>query len=300
MMRSVHMGNRSGASILASILAVVLAGCSDKPSAEYKSPSGHGPGAMDPDAPTEFTATPSGLKYRILRKSDKTRPKPRDRVAIHYRMWFEDGHEFENSYIGGKPVEKWMGELLPGWREGLQLIGEGGWIELEIPPDLAFGDAGQPEVGIPPKARMRAQVELREVAVFRTEPGPVDKDAPDEFTRSESGLQYRIRRRSSGEAPDSQSIVSLHVKCWLDDGTEFDNTYSKGLPVVRRLANCPPGFVEGVQQIAEGGMVELIVPPKLAFGEQRQGRIPPNSTLHYIVELVKFAHTQDSDSAATQ
>ncbi len=33
------------------------------------------PGKIDPDAPREFTKTDSGLQYRILRESDKDKPK---------------------------------------------------------------------------------------------------------------------------------------------------------------------------------------------------------------------------------
>ncbi len=33
------------------------------------------------------------------------------------------------------------------------------------------------------------------------EPGPVDIDAPNAFTKSDSGLAYRIRRRSTGQRP---------------------------------------------------------------------------------------------------
>ena len=43
------------------------------------------PGPADPDAPKEFSTTPSGLKYRILRKGSDQKPKATDKVKVHYK-----------------------------------------------------------------------------------------------------------------------------------------------------------------------------------------------------------------------
>ena len=52
--------------------------------------------------------------------------------------------------------------VISGWTEGLQLIGEGGMIELEIPADLGYGASGSlPK--IPPNATLHFLVELIEV-----------------------------------------------------------------------------------------------------------------------------------------
>ena len=43
------------------------------------------------------------------------------------------------------------------------------------------------------------------LAMAATEPGPADKDAPEEFTTTKSGLKYRIRRADRrGEAEGCQ------------------------------------------------------------------------------------------------
>jgi FKBP-type peptidyl-prolyl cis-trans isomerase FkpA len=49
-------------------------------------------------------------------------------------------------------------------------------------------------------------------------PGPVDKDAPEEFTTTKSGLKYRIRRKSDGDKPKPANNVTVHYKGWLDNG----------------------------------------------------------------------------------
>lgn len=120
------------------------------------------PGPVDADASEEFTATPSGLKYRILRKSDGRMPTSRDIVKVHYAGWLDDTTEFDSSYGRGKPAEFPLANVVDGWTEGLQLVGEGGMIELEVPPELGYGPGGAPPK-IPPNATLHFKVELLEV-----------------------------------------------------------------------------------------------------------------------------------------
>ena len=121
------------------------------------------------------------------------------------------------------------------------------------------------------------------------EPGPVDIDAPNAFTKTESGLSYRIRRRSDGRRPASRDSVTVHYKGWLDDGTVFDSSYERGEPSTFRLNQVVKGWTEGMQYVGEGGMIELEVPPDLGYGEKGAGKkIPPGAMLHFLVELVSI------------
>ena len=118
-----------------------------------------GPGVIDADAPKEFMTTESGLKYRILRKSNRAKPLPSDRVEVDYSGWLDDGTTFDSSYVGANPAEFSLGQVVEGWTEGLQLIGEGGMIELEVPPELGYGEAGRPP-RIPKSATLHFKIEL--------------------------------------------------------------------------------------------------------------------------------------------
>lgn len=132
------------------------------PTAPGVSDGGAKPGAVDADAPEEFTTTASGLKYRIRRKSDGKKPTASDSVVAHYRGWLDDGKEFDSSYKRGEPTPFPLNGVIPGWTEGLQFIGEGGMIELEIPSDLGYGANGFPP-DIPPGATLHFIVELVKV-----------------------------------------------------------------------------------------------------------------------------------------
>lgn len=119
------------------------------------------PGAPDADAPTEFTTTESGLKYRVLRKGSGATPSGNSYVTVNYKGWIDDPNKpFDQSY-GGAPFSFSMNppQVISGWIEGVTHVSEGGMIELEIPPDLAYGERGSPPV-IPANATLRFIVEL--------------------------------------------------------------------------------------------------------------------------------------------
>lgn len=129
------------------------------PQSAQSPPSGD-PGEDDPGAAdAEFMATGTGLKYRILRTSEGRKPTAADTVTCHYRGWLDDGTEFDSSYKRGEPTSFPLGGVIAGWTEGLQLIGEGGKIELEIPYQLGYGAAGNPPT-IPAQATLHFVVEL--------------------------------------------------------------------------------------------------------------------------------------------
>lgn len=118
-------------------------------------------------------------------------------------------------------------------------------------------------------------------------PGPVDDDAPEEFTKTSSGLKYRIRRRGDGLKPTPSESVRVHYRGWLDNGKVFDESYRLGKPIEFKLSQVVKGWGEGLQYVKEGGMIELEVPSHLGYGPSGMGDIPPNATLHFLVELLE-------------
>ena len=121
-----------------------------------------GAGKMDEDAPDEFTSTASGLYYRVLRKGSRHKPRSYDMVIVNYRGWIDNGHQFDSSYDRGKPAEFALDKVVPAWTEGLQLIGEGGMLELDVPPRLGYGARGNPP-SVPPNSTLHFIVELQKI-----------------------------------------------------------------------------------------------------------------------------------------
>ncbi len=115
----------------------------------------------EPDA-NGFLSTPSGLKYKIVREGSGPKPKKSDRVKVHYKGWLDSGKVFDSSYDRKEPIEFPLSGVIPGWTEGMQLVGEGGEIELDIPSELGYGRRGSPPV-IPANAQLHFKVELLKV-----------------------------------------------------------------------------------------------------------------------------------------
>jgi FKBP-type peptidyl-prolyl cis-trans isomerase len=102
--------------------------------------------------------TRDGLRYEILSHGSAEMPKPTDKVKVNYTGTLIDGTVFDSSERQGKPMDFDLRQMIPGWIEGLQMIGKGGKIRLYIPPQLAYGDRGN--MGIPPDAALIFEVEL--------------------------------------------------------------------------------------------------------------------------------------------
>ena len=121
-----------------------------------------GAGKIDEKAPKTFTTTESGLKYRILREGTGDKPTSRKKVEVHYHGWLDNEKVFDSSYKEGKSVSFPLNRVIAGWTEGMQLVGEGGMIELEIPGKLGYGAGGYPP-DIAPNATLHFIVELIDI-----------------------------------------------------------------------------------------------------------------------------------------
>lgn len=108
------------------------------------------------------TQTDSGLAYRVIDEGGDERPAAEDTVEVHYTGRLIDGEVFDSSRERGESATFPLNRVIPGWTEGLQLIGTGGRIELVIPADLAYGDQGQPPT-IPGGATLVFDVELIDI-----------------------------------------------------------------------------------------------------------------------------------------
>ena len=116
--------------------------------------------------------------------------------------------------------------------------------------------------------------------------GPTDATAPGSFTKTATGLEYRILRAGSGEKPTAADTVEVHYHGWLDDGSKFDSSYEREATATFPLNRVIAGWTEGLQLVAQGGMIELQIPGALAYGPGGRPGIPPNATLHFVVELL--------------
>jgi FKBP-type peptidyl-prolyl cis-trans isomerase len=110
-------------------------------------------------APGKATKTGSGLEIETLAEGTGATPKMGDMVEVHYAGWLTDGTLFDSSYLRGTPATFRLGQVIPGWNEGLQRMKVGGKARLTIPGPIAYGVAGSPPK-IGPNATLVFVVEL--------------------------------------------------------------------------------------------------------------------------------------------
>ncbi len=108
-----------------------------------------------------FETTDSGLRYQIIQKGTGKKAEKGDKVSVHYKGQLADGTVFDSSYKRNQPLDfkVGVGQVIPGWDEGICLLNVGDKARLVIPSDLGYGSAGAGGV-IPPNATLVFDVEL--------------------------------------------------------------------------------------------------------------------------------------------
>ncbi len=105
----------------------------------------------------------SGLYYEIIEAGSGRKAGPEDSVKVHYVGTLADGTEFDSSRRRGEPATFPVAGVVPGFAEGVQLVGPGGRVRLYIPPNLGYGENPQPGSPIPPNATLIFDVEMIDI-----------------------------------------------------------------------------------------------------------------------------------------
>ncbi|WP_130618177.1 FKBP-type peptidyl-prolyl cis-trans isomerase [Dyella amyloliquefaciens] len=105
-------------------------------------------------------STASGLQYQVISQGTGARPGPGDTVQVNYVGTFVNGEVFDDSskHEGGGAASIPLAGVIPGFREGMQLMQVGGHYKFFIPSNIAYG--AQPQNGFPPNATIIFDVTL--------------------------------------------------------------------------------------------------------------------------------------------
>ena len=109
---------------------------------------------------------PDGLQVIDLKVGTGAIAKTTENVTVQYTGWLSTGGPpFDSSRQAGRTpyaLQIGVGNVIPGWDQGIPGMKVGGKRKLIIPSELAYGERGAGGV-IPPNAELTFEVELLKV-----------------------------------------------------------------------------------------------------------------------------------------
>jgi peptidylprolyl isomerase len=228
-----------------------------------------------------------------------------DKVVVH--IWIGNGFSKEqafSTYEEGGPQtltvdDKTLSEV---FLEGVEGHTIGSRVAVAASAEDAFGEMGNPELGIGNKDSILVIVDLMEMY---QEPEPVDVPKSEQPTvveekgkptaldfsglakpKADGDLLRTVLKEGDGETlePDS-TITANYLGMVYGAKKPFDESYSKA-PAEFSLQQVVPGWTYGLSGVKVGSRVLLTIPPDLGYGAQEQAGIPANSTLYFVVDVI--------------
>jgi peptidylprolyl isomerase len=119
-------------------------------------------------------------------------------------------------------------------------------------------------------------------------------------TTTSTGLKFLETALGGGNLVGFCQTVSIHYEAYLTDGTKFDDSRARELPLVFTpgVGDLIDGLEQGVSTMRGGGKRRLVIPPSLGFGdtdrrnEAGQVIVPGGSTVIYDIEVIQVGTTQ--------
>lgn len=225
-------------------------------------------------------------------------------VTINFRVWvMKDStddfsnwekdstkmkQKIEDTWLKGRPYKFVLGgnNFIKGSDEGIEGMKVGGTRTIIIPAKLAYGKTGMGP--IPPNASLKVNIQLLEVKDKIT--ASMWNVDTTKMKTTKSGLKYIIVQEGTGKTADSGDVVTVNYTGWLKDSTKFDSSVERDEPFTFTVGRhmVIPGWDEGIRFMNKGAKARFIIPPDLAYGNRQIGKIPPNSTLIFDVELLNI------------
>lgn len=113
-----------------------------------------------------------------------------------------------------------------------------------------------------------------------------EKMTKEGYTRSESGLVYKIENPGDAEKVKATDKVKIAYAGKHIDGEVFDKTQPDH-PYTSAANSFVPGFTEALQLVGKGGKLTVVIPADLAYGADGAGAvIAPNETLVFDIEVL--------------
>ncbi|KAK4376187.1 hypothetical protein RND71_006864 [Anisodus tanguticus] len=236
-----------------------------------------------------------GIFKKILTEGEKwENPKDLDEVLVKYEAQLENGTVVGKS--DGVEFTVQDGHFCPALAKAVKTMKKGEKVQLTVKPQYGFGEKGKPALSdggaVPPNATLQIKLEL------------VSWKTVSNVTDDKKVVKKILKEGEGYEKPNEGTVVKLKLVGKLPDGTIFtkkghdgeneDNLFEFKTDEEQVI----DGLDRAVMTMKKGEVALLIIAPEYAFGSSESKQdlavVPPNSTVHYEVELVSFVKDKES------
>jgi len=298
--------------LLAGVLALGLTSCGDDPSSEAEASSSdlgnvsvEGDVGSAPKVTFDDTVEVDDLTSETLVEGDGEEVESGDQVMAH--IWIGNGFTKEKAYStydDKTPQQLTVDEkqLSEVFLEGFEGHTIGSRVLVAAPAADAFGEAGNPQLGIGNKDTVVVIVDLLEMyqppepqdvpqsqmpTIVEKKGVPVSLDFSGVKKPAKDGdLLRTVVKEGDGEEITTDSTIKADYLGMVYGGKQpFDESFSSK-PAEFALTGVVQGWTYGLSGLKVGSRVLLAIPPALGYGGQAQPNIPADSTLYFVVDIV--------------
>ncbi len=251
----------------------------------------------------------SATAVKVLKDGSGQESGPTSRVTVRSVLFLgKDGKQLDSDYDSGGSQSFVLSsdQTIPGLNTALTGVKAGSRILFAIPPVDAFGSAGQAAAGIGPTDNLVVVADVLSVgtplaSAEGTDVPPVsglptvtfDKKSGPAITVPKAAapttLVSQLLIDGTGAPVKAGQTLTVHYTgvVWAD-GSVFDSSWTKGSPFSFELGAGAviPGWDKGLVDKKVGSRVLLVVPPADGYQDKATGKIPANSTLVFVVDIL--------------
>jgi peptidylprolyl isomerase len=246
---------------------------------------------------------------KVLKEGTGDESTEGSKVTVRQALFLgKDGKQLQSDFESKEtPAFLLQGsETIPGLITALTGVKAGSRILFAIPPTEAFGSNGRAAAGIGASDDLVVVADILAVGkVLQQAEGtpvaPVEGQPTVAFDPA-SGPKITVPKTAAptalvvqnlvdgngAEVKSGQTITVHYTGALWSDGSVFDSSWTRKSPATFDIGtgNVIPGWDKGLVGKKVGSRVLLVVPPADGYGGKAQAKIPANSTLVFVVDIL--------------
>ncbi|MDZ4330107.1 MAG: FKBP-type peptidyl-prolyl cis-trans isomerase, partial [Flavobacterium sp.] len=246
---------------------------------------------------SEFTKLNNGIMYQIVKQGSGEKSAHGRTVTVHYNGYLLNGKKvgdkFDSSLDRNAPFSFTLGakQVISGWDISVADMKNGEIRIVILPAEYAYGNRS---IGsIPAQASLIFEISILDNGSEKnsTKKSVIPIKSGDtltlsEFTKTNTGIMYKIVKEGLGEKPlQGENVVVNYSGYLLVDGkkvgTKFDSSFDRNMPFSFKLGarQVITGWEISLAEMKVGETRVVILPSKHAYGSRTTSKIPADSSL---------------------